>query len=260
MLLQNKNALVFAAGGAVGAAVARRFAQEGARVFLSGRSAGSLEPLALELGAPWDIVDATKEAEVAGYVERVAAQAGRVDVVFNAIGPRPAHAKYASPSTILPLDSFLTPTQTIAGAQFLTARCAARYMIRQRSGAIVMLSASLTGHFIPFMAGLTAACGAVEGLSRSMAAELGPHGIRVNCVRAGAMPETRTIRETTAAMGKTLAAHGDESAASAGMNGVLRRPLQLHETAATVTFVASDAASGIAGQIVNVCAGTIVSR
>ena len=259
MLLKDKTALVFAAGGAVGSAVARRFAAEGAHVFLSGRHEDSVKALAHELDAQWEIVDATSDPDVSSYVDRVANRTHSIDVVFNGIGPRPAEAEYATPSTYLPLDAFLLPLRIIAGSQFLSARAAARHMIPQKRGAIVFLSASLTGHFIPFMAGVTAACGAVEGLARSLAAELGPHGIRVNCVRAGGMPETRTIRETTARMAETMAAAG-ESGAPAGIGNVMRRPLATSEMAATVTFVASDVASGIAGQVINACAGAIVSR
>lgn len=259
MLLNHKTALVFASGGAVGSAVARRFAAEGAQVFLSGRHEDSVKPLAHELDAQWEVVDATNDLEVSSYVDRIANRTHGIDVVFNAIGPRPAEAGYATPSTHLPLEAFLLPLRMIAGSQFLSARAAARHMISRKRGAIVILSASLTGHFIPFMTGVTAACGAVEGLARSLAAELGPHGIRVNCVRAGGMPETRTIRETTARMAELMTAAG-ESGAPPGMATVMRRPLATSEMAATVAFVASDVASGIAGQVVNACAGAIVSR
>jgi len=62
----------------------------------------------------------------------------------------------------------------IVGSQFLTARAAARHMVPRGRGAIVFLSASLTGQFIPYMSGITAACGAVEALSRTLATELAP--------------------------------------------------------------------------------------
>lgn len=259
MLLNNRNALIFGAGGAIGSAVARRLAAEGARVFLSGRSAPPVDAVARELGVPWACVDAGSEEAVTAWVDRIAAQVDGIDVVFNAVGPRPMEAGYATSSTTIPYDRFLLPLTLIPGAQFLTARAAARHMVPRGRGAIVFLSASLTGQFIPFMSGITAACGAVEALSRTLAAEFGPSGIRVNCVRAGGMPETRTIQETTASMAKTMAATMGEASPPATPN-VLRRPLRLEETAAAVAWLASDLASGVAGQVVNVCAGTIVSR
>lgn len=257
MLLQDKVVVVFAATGAVGAAVASRCAAEGARVFISARDRARLATLAEQIGAQADTVDACDEAGVCDYVDRIAGRTGGIDLVFNAIGPRPAQAAYASPATALPLPAFMLPLQTVVASQFLTARAAARYMLARRRGAIVLLSASLSGQFIPLMAGITAACGAVEGLTRTLAAEFGPAGVRVNCVRAGAMPQTRTIRETTEAMARAMQSPADAAAAQTA--NVLRRGLQPDETAATVAFVGSDHASGIAGQVINVCAGAMIS-
>src|SRR4029450_8693468 len=120
--------------------------------------------------------------------------------LLTAIGPRAALAGYATPSTRLPVDTFLLPLTLIVGSQFLTARVAARRMAAQGRGPIVTLSASLSGGFVPFMAGITAACGAVEAMTRSLAAEFGPDGVRLDCVRAGGMPETRTIRQALSLM------------------------------------------------------------
>jgi NAD(P)-dependent dehydrogenase (short-subunit alcohol dehydrogenase family) len=259
MMLHNKNALILGASGAVGSAVARRLTADGAHVFLAGRTESALESLAAELHAPWERVDGTDEAAVTAWVNRVARQGHGIDVMFNAIGPRPIDADYATSSIAISYERFALPLNLIAGSQFLTARAAARHMVPRGRGAIVFLSASLTGQFIPYMSGITAACGAVEALSRTLATEFGPAGVRVNCVRAGGMPETRTIAETMANMAATMGVQTDEAARPTTSN-VLRRSLRVEETAAAVAWVASDLASGVAGQVVNVCAGAIVSR
>ncbi len=259
MSLSGRTALVLGAGGAVGSTVARHMAEQGARVFLAGRSEESLAPVARALGAESRVVDGTDEAAVTAWTDDVAVKAGGLDIVFNAVGPRAAVAGYALPSLSLTLDQFSLPLGLIVRSQFLTARAAARHMLPRGRGSIVFLSASLTGHFIPFMAGITAACGAVEALSRTLAAEFGPAGVRVNCVRAGGMTETRTIVETSARMTATVGAHvggGGRSVESP----VMGRPVRVEETARAVAWLASDDASGIAGQVVNVCAGAIVSR
>ena len=258
MSIQGKTALVFAANGAIGSAVAEPLAAGGARLHLSGRNAQALSALAERLGAESTQVDALDEDAVNAYVDAVAAANGVIDIVFNALGPRPAEGGYGERAVALPRDQFLMPMLRIVTSQFLTARAAARHMQRARQGTVIFLTASLSGKFVPYMSGITAACAAIEGMTRSLAAEWGPDGIRVNCVRAGGMPESRTIQETAAGMARTM---GTESAVAARptSDNVLGRPVRLAETAHLVAFLASDEASGIAGQVVNVCGGAIVS-
>src|SRR5262245_9918476 len=143
MLLKDKTALVFAATGAIGSEVARQFAGEGARVFISGRDGDALSRLGKELDARWQLVDALDESQIATYVDHIARETGKVDVVFNAVGLRAAD--YAMPAVAIDFEKFMLPLQVIAGSQFLTARAAARHMTPKGCGAIVMLSASLNG-------------------------------------------------------------------------------------------------------------------
>src|SRR5687768_12305340 len=91
MLLENKNTVIHGGGGAIGGAVARAFAREGARVFVAGRTRAPLERTAAairEAGGRADVaeVDALDEAAVDAFIDRVVADAGSVDVSFNAIG------------------------------------------------------------------------------------------------------------------------------------------------------------------------------
>src|SRR5262245_27238259 len=91
MLLDNKNAIIYASAGAVGDAVARVFAGEGARVFLTGRSLGAIDTLAKGISAAGGAaetaqVDALDEEAVARHLDAVVDKAGTVDISFNAIG------------------------------------------------------------------------------------------------------------------------------------------------------------------------------
>ena len=130
MLLENKNVVVYGAGGAVGSAVARGFAHEGARVFLTGRNPDSVNTVAKEIAAAGGavhsaVVDAQDEKSVTEHLDAVVADAGSIDVSFNAIGISPRGLQ-GIPFTDLPVDNFMRPITTYAQAHFATAKSAAR--------------------------------------------------------------------------------------------------------------------------------------
>jgi len=251
MMLDSKHAMVFAATGAIGGEVARKFAREGAHVYVSGRRREALDALVEEIAseggrASASVVDATDPAEVADHV----AGAEKVDVAFNAIGLPPEELGYPARSTDLDLDVFMKPQRIILASTFLTSRSAAARMASEGGGSIVMLSATLTGVNVPFMASLTATCGAIEAMTRTLAAEFGQAGVRVNCLRGDAMPETSTIQQTGAGQASLLGIDVSELPMAAA--GTLARPRTLAETAAAAAFLASDAASGISSQVLTV--------
>lgn len=257
MLLNAKNAVIFAATGAIAGEVARTFAEEGATVWLSGRNQEELETLKRQIEAVGGVahterVDATNEREIERFLGHVVKEAGRVDVVFNGIGLSPLEMGYPALSTSLEMKTFLKPLNIILGSQFLTSRTAGLHMMRQGGGAIVTLSATLSGMAAAHMAALSATCGAVEAMTRALAGEFGPEGVRVNCVRGSAMPGTRTIQETAEGQARL------SGEAPRPVNPPLGRPITVAETAATAAFLASDHASGMTGQIVTVCAGQFV--
>ena len=261
MTLIGKNALIFAATGAIASEVARTFAQGGAKVWLSGRNADALNRvmqgvIAQGGAAEMDIVDATDSDAVTAYVNQVAERAGSVDIVFNGIGGRPVDLGYPAPSTTQGIDQFFKPLRIILGSTFLTSRAAAIPMMRQGGGSIITLSATLTGMTAAHMAGISATCGAIEALTRSLAGEFGPAGVRVNCVRGSAMPETRTIQETGAGLAQIYGL--TDPPPPIGADSPLRRPITVAETASAAAFLASDAASGMTGQVITVCAGQFV--
>lgn len=256
MDLTGKNILVVGATGGVGSGTARLLAARGAHVWLAARGVEKLDKLAAEIGADGGRataapLDATDPAAVDAYVD-VIADRSRLDGVFTAVGAHPTELGYPARSETLAFSDFMAPQRLILGSSFLAARSAARRMIPAGGGSIVLLSASLSGTTIPWMAALTATCGAIEAMTRSLSAEYGPAGVRVNCVRGDAMPETETIRAT-----------GAGSAALAGGSfdlppTPLGRPITVAETACTVAFLLSDAASGITSQTVNVSGNALV--
>jgi 3-oxoacyl-[acyl-carrier protein] reductase len=176
MLLQDKTAVIYGAGGAIGGAVARAFGAEGARVFLSGRTLGPVQAVAQEIAAAGGTaeaaqVDALDEEAVDRHTDQVAERAGGIDVCFNAIG---VHAVQGTPLTDLPLSDFAFPISTWTSTQFLTARAAARHMVTKRKGVILTITSSPARLALPMTGGFGVACAAIEGLTRTLAAELGP--------------------------------------------------------------------------------------
>lgn len=256
--LANKNILVFAATGAIAGGAARKFAAEGAHVWISGRDTTRLNALASDIRAAGglvtvDEVDATDPVAVEKYVERVASTAGHIDGVFNGIGGRPSDLRYPMDSTRQSFEDFMVPMQRIVGSQFLTSRAVAAQMAKQGTGgSIVILSATLSGMTAGFMAGISAACGGVEALARSLAGEFGLAGVRVNVVRGSGMPETRTIQETVVGQIELTGQPPKMALPPLG------RPITVVETVNAAAFLLSDDASGMTGQVVTVCAGAFV--
>lgn len=254
-LLNDKTIVVFAATGAIGSAVAKTAATEGATVFASGHRAATVAELQRELGdtTTCSVVDATRPESVQTHLDEVVAAAGTIDGVFNGIGGRPHLLGYPEPIDSMSLSQFMIPLERILGSTFVTSgEAALRMRANPDGGSIVTLSATLSAMAAPRMANLSATCAAIEGLTRSLAGEFGADGVRVNCVRGSAMPETRTIQETMAEQ----ASYSDTDDAPGAPP--LGRPITVQETANTAVFLLSDRSSGTTGQVLTVCAGQFV--
>jgi 3-oxoacyl-[acyl-carrier protein] reductase len=199
--LKNKVAVVFAASGEIAGAVAESFARHGAKVYVSGRNLAAVKGLADKINtsggyAEAGKVDALNETEIDAYLARIVADNGKLDVVFNGIGSYYKDAGSGTPSTVATFEQFLLPLQRICGSQFLTSRVAARHMIQSGSaGTILLFNASMAKTKTPNMAGFAAACAAIEGLTRVLAAEFGKHGIKAICICSGAIYESHKIQE-----------------------------------------------------------------
>jgi NAD(P)-dependent dehydrogenase (short-subunit alcohol dehydrogenase family) len=262
LLLQDKRAVVFGGGGSIGAAVAEQFASEGAEVFLAGRTATTVEAAAKQIEAAGgrahaDVVDALDAAAVEAYLESVAAQAGGLDIEFNATGPRVSRYANGKRAVDLPVDEFMVPVDTVLKAQFLTAAAAARHMLRQRSGVIIFLTGSPARPHTPATSGLGAAFGAIENLTRHMAIELSPAGVRVVCLRTSANPDSRTIQDVTAGIAAAMGISTDQANASLAESTLLKVSPRTTDTASAATFLASDRARMMTGTVLNASAGVV---
>ena len=253
-LLQGKNAVIYGGGGAIGGAVARAFAREGARVFLAGRTLESLEEVAGEIrssggAAETAQVNALDETAVDEHADAVAERAGGIDVSFNLISYGDVQG---TPLAEMELEDFERPVMNAVRTQFLTSRAAARHMIRQRSGVILTFGGAggrdpvrdyTSGGFQVYLGGFQVALGAIDVLRRQLAVELGPHGIRVVTLETSGVPET-TREDMREAITQSFIA-----------TSMLRRVETLEDVGNVAAFAASDLARNITATAINMTDG-----
>ena len=261
MMLKDKVAVIYGAGGDVGGAVARAFAREGAKLFLSGRNLRKVEAVAADVNGRGGVaeeaqVDALDEQAVEKYVGAVAGKAGAIDISFTAISIANALPNRA-PLLELSAEQFALPITTYTQANFLTARSAARRMVARRSGVILTITATTSRMAFPNVGGTASAYAAVVALTRTLSAELAPQGVRVVCVMPNAMPETATIRENFGRYAKAAGVTYAEYLARLESMTHLRRLTKLAELANAAAFLASDQASAMTGTIANLSGGAI---
>ena len=248
MLLENKVAVIYGAGGSIGGAVARAFAREGARVFLTGRTQAKLDAVAAAIGAQGGradtaVLDALDEQAVDAYVDAVVAQAGAVDISFNLI----SYGDVQQPLAEIAVEDFLRPITTAMRTHFLTTRAAVRHMIPRGSGVILAFGGG-GPQTLPGLGGFKIALDALEGLRRQWACELGPHGIRVVTLKTGGIPES--IPDSVP----------EREAISAGIQqaALLKRAATLADVGNVAAWVASDQARTITAADVNISCGAIM--
>jgi len=256
MLLENKNAVIYGAGGSIGSAVARAFARGGAKVYLAGRTLEGLEEVAGEIRSAGGVaetaqVDALDEEAVDAYVDAVAEKAGGIDVSFNLISYRDVQG---TPLAEMSLEDFERPIVTAVRTQFLTSRAAARHMIRQRSGVILTFGGKggrdpvrhyTSGGFQIYLGGFQVALGALDVLRRQLAVELGSHGIRVVTLETSGVAET-TREEMREAITQSFI---DTS--------MLKRVETLEDVGNVAAFAASDLARTMTATAINITCGRV---
>jgi NAD(P)-dependent dehydrogenase (short-subunit alcohol dehydrogenase family) len=260
MMLQDKVVVIYGAGGAIGGAVARAFAREGANLFLTGRHLAPVEAVADEVvsgGGSADAaeVDALDEQAVDKHLQCVIDKAGRVDISFNAIGiPNP---KVRVPLVELDVEQFSLPIATYTRSYFLTARLAARRMIANRAGVIMTVTSTPSRTGTPLVGGGGPAMAAVDALTRGLSAELAPHGVRVVGLRPQGMPETARIKESFGGYAKASGMTWEEFQELLASRTHTHRLSTLAEVANMAVLMASDKASGMTGTTVNLTMGSL---
>lgn len=257
MMLKDKVVVVYGGGGAIGGAVARAFASEGARLHVTGRSREPVETVVKDIVAAGGTaegatVDALDEQAVDRHLGYVLDTSGRIDVSFNAVGV-PDTGVVGVPLVDLDADRFSRPIADYTRSYFLTARLAARRMVRNRSGVIMALSGLPARSGTTLVGGYAPAQAAKEALTRSLSAELAPHGIRVVGLRPHGIPETDSMREVAGLKAAGLSYEQFQEYLADSTHR--RRVMTLTEVADAAVLAACDRASGLTGTTVNLTLG-----
>jgi len=261
MMLEDKVAVIYGAGGAIGGAVALAFAREGAKLFLAGRHLAPVEGVVRDIvsdGASAEAaeVDVLDEQAVDRHLQSVIDKAGRVDISFNAVGI-PDTTILGVPLTELEVEQFSLPIAAYTTSYFLTARLAARRMIPNGSGVIMSVTALPARRGSQLNGGYGPAHAAKEALTRDLSVELAPKGIRVVGLRPHGMPETSTMKEVFDTKAEALGMTWEQFQGYLAGSTHPRRVMTLEETANMAVFMASDKASGMTGTTVNLTMGSL---
>lgn len=261
-MLKDKAAVIYGAGGAIGGAVARAFADAGARVYLAGRSNAGLKKVVSDIGDAAGVaeVDALDARAVAAHADAVAADAGGIDIALNAVSFPFVHG---TPFLEVGVDDVMHPIDAFLRTNLITAQAVARHMAERRSGTILTLSSGASRFVAPGTLGYGTATAAIEVMSQRLAVELGPSGVRVVCLRPHAIADGpshgsfagETFGSRAAAAGVSVEQWLARWAQDVTLEGQLPTVAQIADAA---VFLASDRATAITGAVVDLTCGNAV--
>jgi len=242
-------AIVTGAAQGIGAATAARLAAEGAAVAVldltAERAAATVDAITAAGGAAIAVAgDVARADSAAEAVDRVAAEFGRVDILVNNAGVTRDNLLFKMTEE----DWDVVVDVSLKGA-FLMCRAAQRYMVDARYGKIVNLSSrSALGN--RGQANYSAAKAGIQGLTATLAVELGPFNVNVNAVAPGYVATAMT-----AATASRLGVAAEEAARAVAERTPLRRIGQPEDIAAVIAFLASEDARHVTGQTIYVTGG-----
>nr|WP_296075030.1 SDR family oxidoreductase [uncultured Actinoplanes sp.] len=248
MMLDDKVAIIYGAGGAIGGAIAKAFAAQGARVHLTGRTRASLEKVAAEIreqGGQAETAEVDAMDETA--VDEHAAAVGTFDISVNVTA---TYDVQGIPMVEMSVDDYLAPVTLPVRSRFITSRAAARHMIPRRSGVILFFGGEgdRSVHRRYRLGGLVTGFVAVEAMRRQLAGELGEYGIRVVTLQtsgiAESLPADMPGRE--------------ELAAQLAAPSPLDRTATLADVGNAAVFAASDWAASVTGAAINITCGAFM--
>jgi len=244
--LQERVAIVTGGGSGLGFAIAEKFTQNGIRTILVGRDREKLEAAKAQFGTNAFAVpcDLSQLALIPPLVNEVIRQFGRIDILVNNAG-----IYLKKDFTTVTDEEFQTILTTNLCAVFALSREVVKHMLEQGSGNIIHISSMAAQFGLPKVIAYSASKSAIDGITRAMAVELSPRGIRVNAIAPGFIYSAITE--------KSLNADPERKAKAIGRTpiGYMGQPADIAEAA---LFLASDAARYITGVILPVDGGSSI--
>ena len=255
MQLQGKTAAITGGTAGIGLGIARAFLDEGATVTLMARGEARARRALEELDAGERCVfiagDATVQADVEGFVDATAERLGRVDVLVNNAGG----AGDLQPLVQLSDAAFDLAMKWNVYSTFWATRRVLEPMLAQGWGRVINIS-SVEGKIgKPVFTAYTAAKHAVNGLTKSLAREVGEAGVTVNAICPG-LVITDIIKDNGPATAEAMGLTFEEMVDLFAQESAVKRPNTVEEVAAVAVLLASDAGAGITGAALSVDGGT----
>jgi 3-oxoacyl-[acyl-carrier protein] reductase len=238
MRFDGKVALVTGGARGIGGATAARFAEEGAKVAVTDLSFDGEGP-ALQIAC-----DVTKRDEVEAAVAQTVSELGGLDILVTCAGVIRDNLVHKMTD-----DDWETVIATHLRGTFLSAQTAQAHMVEQKSGKMVLISStSALGN--RGQTNYAAAKAGIQGMAKTLAIELGPFGINVNCVAPGFI-----VTQMTAQTAERVGVEFEQYQQFAAEQIPLRRVGQPEDVASVIAFLCSDDASFVSGQVVYVRGG-----
>jgi NAD(P)-dependent dehydrogenase (short-subunit alcohol dehydrogenase family) len=243
----NKKVAIITGGATgLGKAIAKSFIQAGIYTIIAGRSKDKLEATVQELGdnCIYEVFDVTDFKAIPGFVNRVEKKYGTPDILVNNAG---IHLK--KPALEVTDEEFNRVIQTNQNAVFSLSRAVAAKMIEKKRGAILNISSMAAQYGIPKVVAYSAAKTAVEGMTRALAVEWSPKGIRVNAIAPGFIYSDMTAKALDS---------DPERKQKVFSRTPMGRMGQPEEVGSAALFLVSDAASYITGVVLPVDGGNSI--
>jgi len=257
MLLDGKVAIVYGGSGAVGGAVARAFARQGAVVHLAARGMPGLEQAGDEIRAAGGVahvgaVDVMDREAVEAHLAGVADISGPVKIVFSAVDWGDSQGEALSD---MAFEAFFRPIEWGLRSWFNIGGAAARHMGAHGGGVILGVTANAARQAFPEMGGFGVACAAVEHFLRHLAVENGPNGVRCCWVRSPGSPDAPGVRDVWMLHARERGMSFDALHKEAARDTPLRRISSLAQVADAAVLLASDLASSMTATMANATGG-----